>query len=133
MSCNCGSCVSRGFICVPRGDDMSILFSVRDDDDDEFDISGASEITFIVAAGVWIGGSITPGGAVLLEKRLTDGEITIAGTGFQFVVDIDGADTADFTQTNNYYEVRVETSGGNAKTVSAGLFKSENTMIKDIV
>lgn len=112
---------------------MSILFSVRDDDDDEFDISGASEITFIVAAGVWIGGNITPGGTVLVEKRLTDGEITIAGTGFQFVVDIESADTADFTQTNNYYEVRVEASGGNAKTVSAGLFKSENTMIKDIV
>lgn len=133
MSCGGGRCVSRGFICVPRGDDMSILFSVYDDDGDEFDISRASEIKFIVAAGVWIGGNITPGGTVLVEKRLSTGGVTKAGTGFQFVVDIVGADTAAFTQTNNYYEVRVETSGGNAKTVSAGLFKSENTMIKGIV
>lgn len=132
MSCNCGGCVSRSTICVARGDDTSLIFSVYDDDGDEFDISGAIEIVFIVASGVTIGGNIGPGGAVLIEKRLSDGDIIIAGSGFQFAIAIAGADTEDFTNTNSYYELRLTTSTGLNKTISAGLFISQNTMIKDI-
>ena len=133
MSCNCGGCISRGLICIPRGDDTSILFDVRDDDGDEFDISGASEIVFIVAGGEVTSGNMGPGGELLIDKRLSDGEIVIAGTGFQFVVEIIAADTINFTSRDNYYEVKVTTSSGLKKTVSSGLFISENTMIKDIV
>ena len=130
MSCDCGT---AGSICIPRGDDMSILFSVYDNDGAEFDISGAIEIIFIVATGVVIGGNIGPGGTVLITKKLSLGDITIAGTLYQFVVDIVSADTDGFTQTNNYYEANIETSGGVNKTVSCGLFKSQNTMIKDLI
>ena len=132
MSCSCGGCVSRSSICVARGDDTSLVVSVYDDDGDEFDISGAIEIAFIVATGVTISGNIGPGGTVLIEKRLSDGGVVIAGSGFQFTIAIAGADTEDFTSTNNYYELRVTTSTGLNKTISAGLFKSQNTMIKDI-
>lgn len=130
MSCDCGT---AGSICIPRGDDMSILFSVYDNDGDQFDISGAAEIIFIVATGVVIGGNIGPGGTVLITKKLSTGGITIAGTLYQFVVDIVSADTDGFTQTNNYYEVNIETASGVNKTVSSGLFKSQNTMIKDLI
>ena len=133
MSCNCGGCVSRGDICVPRGDDTTVIFRVYDSNGDEFDISGATEIVFIVAEGAVIGGNIGPGGSVLIEKRLTLTDITIAGTLFQFTVKIDAADTADFVMTRNYYEAQVTTSSGLKKTVASGIFTSENTMIKDIV
>ena len=132
MSCSCGGCISRGQICVPRGDDTSIIFDVYDSDGDEFVITGATEIVFIVAVGVIIGGTVTAGGSVLIEKRLSDGDIEIAGTGYQFVVGIDAADTADFTTSTNYYEAQITTSGGLKKTVASGVFVSENTMIKDI-
>lgn len=132
--CGCEkcACIRRGSICAPRGDDTRILFSVYDTDGDEFDISGADEIVFIVAEGSWIAGNIYPGNPVYIEKRLTDGEILIAGTDYQFIVDVTAADTADLPRTNLYYEVQVTTSAGLKKTVSAGIFKAENTMIKDL-
>ena len=132
MSCNCGGCVTRGRICIARGDDTSVTFNVYDTNGDEYDISGADEIVFIVAVGVIIGGNMTAGGAVLIEKRKSGGDIVIAGTGYQFVVSIGADDTADFTATTNYYEAQVTTSTGLKKTVAAGVFASENTMIKDI-
>lgn len=133
MSCGCGGCVTRGGICVPRGDDTTVIFSVYDSDDSQYDISGATEIVFIVAEGVVVGGNIGPGGAVLIEKRLSLGEIVIAGTLFQFTVAIDAADTTGFAISRNYYEVQVTTSSGLKKTVANGVFTSQNTMIKDII
>lgn len=135
-SCECGvwncGCIERGYICVPRGDDSRIIFSVRDTDGDEFDVAGADEIVFIVADGEIIGGNTYPGGTVLIEKRLSDGEILIAGTGWQYVVDLSDTETAALPRTNLYYETQVTNSAGLKKTVSAGIFKAENTMIKDI-
>ena len=133
MSCGCGGCVTGGGICVPRGDDTTVIFYVYDSDDSQYDISGATEIVFIVAEGVVVGGNIGPGGAVLIEKRLSLGEIVIAGTLFQFTVAIDAADTTGFAISRNYYEVQVTTSSGLKKTVANGVFTSQNTMIKDII
>lgn len=134
--CDCAfrgiSCIHRGSICAPRGDDVRVVFSVFDQDDDEFDLSGASEIVFIVADGEIVGGNVYPGGSVLIEKRLTDGEVIIAGTDYQFIVDVPNAETAVLPRTRLYYEVQVTTSAGLKKTVSAGIFRAENTMIKDI-
>lgn len=132
MSCGCGSCISRGFICAPRGDDVKVLVSVMNPSGQEYDISGASEIVFVVASGEWVGGNIYPGGTVDFEKTLTDGDIQIAGTGYQFLVDIKGADTANLDVTQRYYEVRVTSSSGENSTVSHGIFSAQNTMIKDI-
>lgn len=106
--------------------------SVFDTDDDEFDLTGSSEIVFIVATGEIIGGNMYPGGTVLIEKSLSDGEIVIAGNRYQFVIDVSDTDTADLPKTKLYYEMQVTTSGGLKKTVSAGIFNAENTMIKDI-
>lgn len=126
------SCIHRGSICAPRGDDTRIIFSVFDNDGDEFDIMGASEIVFIVADGEVVGGNVYPGGAVLIEKRLTTGGVSLAGSGYEFVVDVDAADTAALNQTRLYYEAQVTTSAGLKKTVSAGIFRAENTMIRNI-
>lgn len=137
FSCECGvwncGCIERGYICAPRGDDSTVIVSVRDSDGDEFDIVGATEIVFIVADGEIIGGNTYPGGTVLIEKRLSNSEIVIAGTGWQYLVELSAAETADLPRTNLYYETQVTTSAGLKKTVGAGIFKAENTMIKDIV
>lgn len=135
-SCDCCrngiSCIHRGSICSPRGDDTRVIFSVFDNDGDEFDVTGAQEIVFIVANGEVVGGNLWPGGTVLIEKTLTGGGVALAGSGYQFVVDIDADDTAALNQTRLYYEVQVTTSAGLKKTVSAGIFRAENTMIRNI-
>lgn len=120
----CGACIRPGVICAPRGDDVFVIFSVYDTDDDEFDLTGATEIILLVAD--------SKGGTVRFTKSLTGGEIQIGGTLYQFMVTITDDDTGSLVNTNNYYEVQVTTSAGLKKTVSAGLFKSDDTMIKDI-
>lgn len=131
--CNgpCG-CVPRGSICVPRGDDARIIFSVYDTDGMEFDISGATEIIFVVAEGKYIGSTIYPGLPVYIEKRLTDGDITIAGNQYEFIVDVTNAETAALPRNNLYYEAQVTTSEGLKRTVSAGIFYAQDTLIKDV-
>lgn len=131
--CNRGiTCIHRGFICAPRGDDVTVLFSVFDQDKDEFDISGASEIVFIVADGQVVGGNVYPGGSILIEKRLTTGGIVLAGTDYQFLVNITDEETDALTKVKLYYEVQLTTSAGLKKTISAGIFNSDNTMIRNI-
>lgn len=132
MSCQCGSCISRGTICVPRGNSTVIIFSVRDSDGDLFDISGASEIVFTVSDGEWISGSIGPGGTPRITKRLTDGQIIISTNLYQFRVVINNADTIPLIAEHNYYEAEVTAANGRKYTVSNGLFKSPNTQIRGI-
>ena len=127
----CG-CIKTGYICAPRGDDTRVVVSVYDTDGDEFDLAGTSEIVFIVADGELIGGNMNPGGSVLIEKRLTTSGIQLAGTGYQFIVTLTDTETATLPRVNLYFEARVTTSAGLNKTVLAGIFKAENTMIKDI-
>lgn len=123
-NCNCGGCISPGSICGPRGDDVSVIFSVFDTDGDEFDLTGATEIVFLVADEQL--------GNIRFVKRLTEGDIQIGGTLYQFMVTITDDDTSSLVRVNNYYEVQVTTSSGLKKTVSAGVFKAPDTMIKDI-
>lgn len=132
MSCGCGGCISRGFICSPRGDDIKVLVSVMSSEGQEYDITGASEIVLVVATGEWVGGNIYPGGTVDFEKKMSDGDIQIAGTGYQFLVSISGSDTADMDTTQRYYEIRITSSAGENSTISSGVFFAENTMIKDL-
>lgn len=131
MSCNCNTgqcetCPPGGVICVPQGDDVLVVFSVREDgcDGDLFDISGASEIVFIVADSF--------GGTVRIDKRLSDGEVFISTNGYQFYLTITKTESAALTRVSNYYECQVTSSGGMSRTVSAGLLKAPDTMIKDI-
>ncbi len=122
--CSCQGCISPGSICGPRGDDVSVIFSVFDTDGDEFDLTGATEIVFLVADEHL--------GNIRFVKRLTEGDIQIGGTLYQFMVTITDEDTASLVRSSNYYEVQVTTSSELKKTVSAGVFKSPETMIKDI-
>lgn len=117
-------CVQPGSICAPRGDDVLLIVSVYDTDGDQFDISGATEIVFAVADEL--------GGEVRFVKRLTLGQIAISTNLYQFSVTITDSDTSALVKQHNYYEARIETSDGLKKTVSAGLFFSQETMIKDI-
>lgn len=126
MNCDCGpmTCIKPGWICGPQGDDVLVIFSVFDTDDDEFDITGATEIVFAV--------SDYKGGAIRIIKRLTDGDIQISTNGYQFAVTITDDDTLATVRRKNYYEVQVTTSTGLKKTISAGTFTATRTIIKDI-
>jgi len=126
MSCECGSCVPSQTICVPKGDDQTIVFTVREDscEGDLFDISGATEIVFIVADVL--------GGTVQITKKLSDDDIEISTNDHQFYLTVTSAETAALTRTNSYFEVRITTSEGYNKTVVTGVFKAQDTMIKDI-
>lgn len=127
MNCSCddNGCIKPGAICAPQGDDVLVLFSVYDTDGDEYDVSGAAEIVFAVSDSVV--------GTNRFVKTLTDGGIVLSGNGYQVGVYIEDTDTAALVQRKNYYEIRVTTSDGLQKTISAGIFRAEQTMIKDIV
>lgn len=122
--CGCVSCISGGFICAPKGDDVMIIFSVYDTDGDEFDIRGATEIVFIVADH--------KGSEVRIVKKLSLGQVQISTNGFQFSVTLSDDDTSDLVVVKNYYEAQLTTSAGLKKTVSAGILRADNTMIKDL-
>lgn len=122
--CGPQDCLSRGSICAPTGDAFSVLFSIYDNDGDEFDLSGAQEIVFAVADKV--------DGTVRFVKSMTDGGIVISTNGYQFAVYLDSEDTSSVVQRRNYYEARVTDSAGRHKTVSVGAFIAPKTMIKDI-
>lgn len=123
-ACDCQGCISRGSICAPKGDDTRILFTVLDDDGDEFDISGATEIVFIVADSI--------NGEVRIVKRLSDGDISISTNQYQFYLTVTAAETASLPRGKNYYEAQITTSAGLKKTVSHGLFRATETRIKDL-
>lgn len=125
MNCDCETvCISNGVICGPRGDDVRVLVSVYDTDGDEFDITGAAEIVMAV--------SDDKNGQVRFVKRLTAGDMIISTNGYQFAITITDTDTLSLVKTRNYYEIQLTTSAGLKKTISVGLFRSNDTMIKDL-
>lgn len=125
MICNSGDqCIKPGFICAPQGDDVLVVFSIYDTDGDEFDLTGASEIVFAV--------SDYRRGTVRIVKRLSDGEVQISTNGYQFAVTLTDDDTIAPVHVKNYYEVQVTNSAGLKRTVSAGRYSADHTMIKDI-
>lgn len=127
MNCGCDDigCIQPGYICAPSGDDLRVVVSVYDQDGDEYDLSGATEIVFAVYD--------QKGGQFRFAKRLSDGEVVLAGTMFQAVIYLTDDDTILPVRVKNYYEVRVTNSAGEHKTVSAGLYRAERTMNKDLV
>lgn len=120
------SCIEAGYICVPKGDDNLIVFTVRENDAEGalFDISGASEIVFAVADEI--------GGTVRIVKKLSTGGVNISTNDYQFYLTVSSSDTSGLMKQTNYYECRVTSSDGKKKTVSYGVFKAVDTIIKDI-
>lgn len=129
VNCGCGGCISRGVICVPRGNSRRIVFRVSDSIGDPFDISAADEITFSVYTGKVTSGNVGPGGSFIFEKTLTDGDIVIGGDNASFYVDVAPADSEMPTNRLNYYEANVTTSAGDVYTVSAGIYQSDETAV----
>lgn len=123
----CGECIDRELICVGLGNSKRFLFSIFDQDGDEFDITAASEIVFSVSDGVMVGGNITAGGTERLTKKLSLSEITIAGTGYQFMLDISPSDTDPLVNRDYYWDATVTTGAGNVYTVKAGVFRITKT------
>lgn len=128
MNTNCcsdGACIWRDEICAPQGDDVNVLVSIYDTDQDEFDISGALEAVFVVSD------SIT--GADRIVKKMTEGDISVSTNRYQLVVRLTSEDTIKPVKRKNYYELRITSADGRKRTVSAGLYKAEQTIIKDVV
>lgn len=123
MNCSCGNCIPRQLLCMGRGNSKRFVFSVMDQDGDEVDISGASEIVFSVSEGLRVSGNIYAGGNEYFRKTLSGGDVLIAGTGYQFIVDIEPEDTELVSFTDSYYDATITTSSGNVYTVKSGVFR----------
>lgn len=123
----CGECIGRELICIGRNNNKRFFFSVYDQDGNEVDLSGASEIVFSVSEGTRIGGNLYSGGTVYFEKKLSDGDVVIAGTGYQFLVDVDPADTLIPANRDSYWDATITNSGGSVYTVKAGIFRITGT------
>jgi hypothetical protein len=112
---------------VPKHNDARLIFTVRDEEGQLVDISGAEEIVF----AVWD----VPkelGGAVQFSKTLTDGDITIHGNGYKFTVWVFRNESGALTKRLNYFECDIlnddpANENGSKRTVAAGLFRAENT------
>jgi hypothetical protein len=118
------TCPPTAELCMPNGDGGMFLFVVRDQDGDFFDLTGAAEITFLVAD--------TLGGTVRILKTLSDGDIEISGTGRDFHLTLTRDDTTDLVRIKNYFEATVLTTGGIHHTVVSGIFRAPETMNKDL-
>ena len=129
VNCNCGGCVSRGLVCVAKGNSKLVTFVVSNQDGDPVDLSSADEIEFIVATGITLGGQTQAGGIELFVKRLTDGDIIIGGSGDSFTVDITPLDSVLPVNRLNYYEANVTTAAGDVYTVSAGIYQADATIV----
>jgi len=110
---------------VPRADYRLILVTVRDRNGDFVDVDGFEEIRFVVADSF--------GGTVRIDKSLSDGNIMISTNNRQFYFEITEADSMALVNNLNYYECRATASVGKPQTILAGLFRSPETMIAEIV
>lgn len=126
QSSACETCPPRGFICVPKGDDCVVVMTVKENDCDGeyFDISGASEIVFVVADEL--------GGTVRITKKMSLAEVSISTNLYQFYFTVTASNTAALVRQSNYFECQVTSAAGLKKTVLTGIFKATDTMIKDL-
>ena len=125
----CGECVSRQLLCIADGNSKRFIFSVFDEKGDEFDISDIEDIVFSVSDGVMMAGGMYAGGTIRFEKKLSTTGITLAGTGYQFIVDISPADLEGLVNRDNYFEATLTTSSGNVYTVKAGILRITKTNV----
>lgn len=122
MSCGCGGCIARNYLCVGLGNNKRFVFEVKNSDGGAFSVAGASSVVFSVSDGVDAGGNILAGGVERFRRTLGVGGITIAGTGDHILVDVTPANLATLVKADNYYDLTVTVVGG-TYTVSAGLFR----------
>lgn len=109
---------------VPQDNDANIVFDFVDENGTLLDLTGTQEIDFIVFTAL--------GGTAEITKTMTGGGVVVYGNDYQFAVQITDADTQGLTNRLSYYECRVTNSGGDKRTVAAGLFRCEKTYIWSI-
>jgi hypothetical protein len=107
---------------VPENNDARLIFTFQDENGNLLDVSGAAEIVF----AVWD----RPDGTLQFTKTLSDGDIILHGNDYQFSFWIDAADMISVRL--GYHECEVTNSAGRKRTVSAGLYRHENTYIGSI-
>ena len=117
-------CVARATICIPSGDDQRIIIPVIDQDGNYVDIDGAIEIVFLVADEL--------GGTVRFTKTLTNNDIMISTNLYEMYFTISTDDSQSVVRHKSYFELRLQTSLAEYKTILTGIFKVPETMIKDI-
>jgi len=108
-------------IAVPQDNDATLEFTYQDQDGNLLDLTGVSEIDFVVFTSI--------DGTAEIEKTYTGGDIVIYGNDYQFSVPITDLDTQGLTNRLSYHECRVTNSDGEKRTVSAGIFRCEKTYI----
>lgn len=119
-------CPAIGVICIPKGDAIRVVVDVRENtcDGDLFDISDVSEVVFAVADEV--------GGVVRIVKRMSTGGVALSTNDYQLYFTVTSAESNSVVRNTNYFEIRAFTAAGLPKTILTGVFKSPETIIKDI-
>jgi hypothetical protein len=107
---------------VPKNNDARLIFTFQDEFGNLLDVSSAAEIVF----AVWD----RPNGTLQFTKTLSDGDVILHGNDYQFSFWIDADDMVSVRL--GYHECEVTNSAGKKRTVSAGLYRAENTYIGDI-
>lgn len=114
--------VTLSTLSMCQHDDQLFRFNVKDQDGVPVDISGATEITFIVAAAV--------DGAIFITKTLTGSTISI-GSDTMFTLSVTDTESGGLTPGNHYWEAQITNSSGEKSTVGAGTFTVQDTKIGD--
>lgn len=109
----------RGLIIVPRGDSAMVRFSVYDEDGNPFDVSAALEIEFIVAADI--------SSPVIYTRNLSGGAITASGN--TLTVFISSALSKLPINTKNYFELAVQLTDTQRRTVASGVYRAPDTVM----
>ena len=121
--CKMNTCVNSPNLCVPQHDTRQLVIDFIDSNATPYDVSDATEITFIIARNVR--------SAPLFTKLKSDGGITITND-TQGRLSLTAADTGALPIGTNYYECKVFAADGNVATVLSGVFTVQDTRIGDV-
>ena len=119
------TCIKRIELCIGQHDRKNYELQALDSAGLPEDLSGAQEITFVVATSV--------SGAILLTKTKTGGDITLGngqGTNDLIQFTITSAESGLMTGAA-YCELQIINSLGYPSTAGAGPFRVVNTIIGD--
>jgi hypothetical protein len=109
-------------ISIPKENHARLIFTYQDEKGQLLDLTGVQDIIF----AVWD----SYGGTLQFQKSLSNGDILLHGNDYEFSFYIDDTDT--ITTRLGYHECEVTNSEGRRRTVSAGLYRAENTFIGSI-
>lgn len=105
---------------LTQGDDLRVLVTARDQNNQLVDISGAQSIVYAVAR--------SPSGPILLTKDLNSGIVVTSASAFYF--DITAADSGALDVGAYMQEIEIITSGGLTYTALRGRIIIKSQLIK---